>query len=120
LTWGSDLAVGPTGDLAMIDGPLSGRQRIIRRLLTNWGDYVWQPTYGAGLASFVGLPINPANVRAIIRSQIFKEQNVAVAPEPTVTVSADTTGSFNTAYVTIEYTDKSVTQTQILTLTLGP
>jgi hypothetical protein len=120
LTWGADLLVGATGDLAVVDGPTLGQQRIIRRLLTNIGDYLWQPYYGAGLASFVGISINPSEIRAVIRSQIFKEHSVALAPEPVVTVGTDQSGSFNINYVTIEYTDNSVTQSQVLTLTLGP
>jgi phage baseplate assembly protein W len=120
LTWGSDLTISPTGDLAIIDGQALGQQRIIRRLLTNNGDYVWHPTYGAGLASFVGSPVSPAEVRAIVRSQIFRERSVAQTPEPIVTVNAASEGNTNTNYVTIEYSDNSVVQAQVLTLDLGP
>ena len=54
--FGADLQAGPTGDLALADGAALGRQRVLRRLLTNPGDYIWHPTYGAGLARFVGHP----------------------------------------------------------------
>ena len=40
--FGADLVAGATGDLAVVDGPALGRQRVLRRLLTNPGDYIWQ------------------------------------------------------------------------------
>ena len=41
--FGADLLAGPTGDLAVAAGAGLGRQRVLRRLLTNPGDYIWQP-----------------------------------------------------------------------------
>ena len=52
--WGSDLATGSTGDISTISGQLLGQQRVLRRLLTNPGEYIWQLDYGAGLARFIG------------------------------------------------------------------
>ena len=75
--WGSDLAIGATGDISTADGALLGQQRVLRRLLTNPGDYIWQLDYGAGLARFIGQPANALQIRAVIRSQIFKETAVA-------------------------------------------
>ncbi len=48
--WGDDLTVGPTGDMALVTGSVFGQQRVLRRLMTNPGDYIWQLDYGAGLA----------------------------------------------------------------------
>lgn len=48
--WGSDLLIGPTGDLATASGTELGQQRVLRRLLTNASDYIWHLGYGAGLA----------------------------------------------------------------------
>ena len=50
------LRAGAAGDLAPAAGTLRGQQRVLRRLLTNPGDYIWQPGYGAGLGQFVGKP----------------------------------------------------------------
>ena len=80
--WGTDLVIGPTGDIGTIDGSAWGQQR----LLTNPGDYIWQLDYGAGLARFIGQPASPLQIRAIIRSQIFKEASVARQPEPLINV----------------------------------
>jgi phage baseplate assembly protein W len=109
--FGSDLEIGPTGDLAIVSGDLLGQQRVLRRLLTNQGDYIWQLGYGAGLAQFVGQPAAASRIRAIIRSQIFKEAAVARTPEPTVDVQVGTDG---TVYVQLQYADTATGQTQVL------
>jgi hypothetical protein len=100
--FGSDLMVGATGDLAATGGTTEGQQRVLRRLLTNPGDYIWQLGYGAGLGQFVGSPASTAQIQAVVRSQIFKEAAVARTPEPVIDVSADATGS---VYVSIRYAD---------------
>ena len=109
--WGTDLSVGPTGDLALAAGPLRGQQRVLRRLLTNPGDYIWQPGYGAGLGQFVGRPGVEAQIRAIIRSQMLQEAAVAHAPEPVIEVQSGPDGA---AYVHVRYADAESGETQIL------
>lgn len=111
--WGSDLAVGPTGDLAIASASNMGLQRVLRRLLTNVGDYIWQLDYGAGIAGFIGEPASASRLRALIRSQIFKEAVVARTPEPVVTVQAPS-GSPGSAYVHIRYVDAFSGETQVL------
>src|SRR5580704_2874141 len=103
--WGSDLAIGATGDLSTADGSLLGQQRVLRRLLTNPGDYIWQLDYGAGLARFIGQSISPLQIRAVIRSQIFKEATVARQPEPLINVQVAPSGASGTVYVYIRYVD---------------
>lgn len=84
--WGSDLVIGSSGDIGVVSGPLLGQQRVLRRLLTNPGGYIWQLDYGAGLARFIGQPVNALQIRAVVRSQIFKEAAVARQPEPIIDV----------------------------------
>jgi len=117
--WGSDLSVGPTGDLAVATGPALGQQRVLRRLLTNPGEYIWQLDYGAGLARFIGQPTNPLQIQALIRSQIFKESAVARTPEPVIDVSVSPGGAAGTVYVYIRYQDAGTGQTQILSFSIG-
>jgi hypothetical protein len=114
--FGSDLTVGPTGDLAVASGSALGQQRVLRRLLTNPGDYIWQLDYGAGLAGFVGQPARVAQIRAVIRGQIFREAAVATTPEPVVDVQFDGNG---TLFVDIRYADAATGQTQILAFSVG-
>lgn len=117
--WGSDLVVGNTGDLATATGSALGQQRVLRRLLTNPGDYIWQPDYGAGLARFIGQPANILQIRALIRSQIFKEASVARTPEPLIEVSISPAGAAGTVYVYIRYQDAQSGQTQALSFFVG-
>src|SRR5579875_2723591 len=113
--WGADLGVGATGDLAPVSGTARGQQRVLRRLLTNPGDYIWQPDYGAGLAQFIGQPGGDSAIRAAIRGQIFKEDAVARTPEPIIDVQFTNTGA---AYVLIRYADAATGSTQILSFSV--
>ena len=114
--FGADLLAGPTGDLAVAEGAAQGRQRVLRRLLTNPGDYIWQPEYGAGLGRFVGSPAAPERIRAVVRSQIFREPAVARSPEPVVEVRADGQGR---VFVAIRYADAGSGETQSLGFSVG-
>lgn len=117
--WGSDLAIGSSGDIGTAAGPVLGQQRVLRRLLTNPGDYIWQLDYGAGLARFIGQPINPQQIRAVIRSQIFKEAAVARQPEPVIDVQAAPGGASGTVYVHIRYVDADSSQTQVISFVVS-
>jgi hypothetical protein len=114
--FGSDLLLGPTGDLATADGTTLTQQRVLRRLLTNLGDYIWQLSYGAGLAWFVGQPASVASIGGVIRAQMLREATVARTPEPTVAVQAGATGE---VYVTVSYADAASGATQVLSFQLG-
>ena len=74
--YGGDLSLSATGDILKVDGSTQGQQRVLRRLLTNpalmdssgkvtvVGDYIWHPTYGAGLPRMVGDTVDiPKNNR---------------------------------------------------------
>lgn len=102
LEWASDVSTSATGDLVTVALPALGTERVLRRLLTNPGDYIWHPEYGAGLGSFVGQPIDVASMQALIRSQMLLEPAVAVQPEPVVIVQSDPTG---TLFVQVRYAD---------------
>jgi phage baseplate assembly protein W len=117
--WGSDLAVNATGDISTASASLLGQQRVLRRLLTNPGDYIWQLDYGAGLARFIGEPANPLRIKAVIRSQIFKEAAVARQPEPLVDVQVGPGGASGTVYVYIRYIDAESGQTQVLSFSVS-
>ena len=114
--YGGDLTVAAGGDLATVDATALGQQRVLRRLLTNPGDYLWNPAYGAGLGQFVGQPANAARIRSVIRSQIFQEAAVARSPEPTIDVAVAPTGAVTVA---ILYADAATGASQSLTFTVG-
>ena len=114
--FGGDLAVGPTGDIALADGVELGRQRVLRRLLSNPGDCIWTLTYGAGLGGFVGTPAGAAQIEAVIRGQMFKEAAVAQRPEPSVSVRADAAGQ---VFAAIRYADAASGAGQALSFTVS-
>lgn len=114
--FGSDLVLGPTGDLAVVDATTLTQQRVLRRLLTNQADYIWQLTYGAGLAQFVGQPAAVARIGGAIRAQMLREATVARTPEPMVDVQAGATGD---VYVSVRYADAASGATQVLSFQLG-
>jgi hypothetical protein len=114
--FGADLAIGPTGDLALSDAAALTRERVLRRLLTNPGDYLWQLGYGAGLGQFVGQPAGAARIGAVVRGQIFKEAAVARAPEPVVDAREDHAGGLA---VQVRYGDATSDQPQLLTFSVG-
>ena len=114
--YGGDLLLGPSGDLASVDATLLGQQRVLRRLLTNPGDYLWNPAYGAGLGQFVGQPASVARIRSAIRSQIFQESAVARQPEPVIDVRSDGGGIVT---VLVSYADSNTGATQVLSFSVG-
>lgn len=114
--FGSDLTIGPTGDLSVVTGTLEGQQRVLRRLLTNPNDYIWQPSYGAGLARFLGQPTSVAKIAAVSRGQMFQEAAVARTPAPSIDVDVQTDG---TVTETIKYVDANTGDPVPLTVPIG-
>ena len=115
--FGSDLQVGATGDILTATGTEYGQQRVLRRLLTNPGDYLWSLDYGAGLARFVGQPASAPQLVALTRAQMRREASVALSPEPGVAV--DVTGN-GVVTETIQYVDAATGTTQTLDIPVKP
>lgn len=122
--WGNDLTVSASGDLLTVSGTERGRQRVLRRLLTNPATddapagYVFHPEYGAGLPRFIGQTIDTQKIKATILAQMLLEDAVAFAPAPTVAVSQ--IGADNTAFsVQINYNDAATNQPVTLSFTVG-
>lgn len=89
---GGDIGTSPTGDIGMVNGDTRTQQRIVRRLVTNAGDYIFHPDYGAGLPQKIGQTLDVGALRGLIRSQVLMEQGVAQTPEPQVDVAAINNG----------------------------
>ncbi|WP_297490619.1 hypothetical protein [Acidocella sp.] len=115
LQFGGDLGVGPTGDLALADMGALTQQRVLRRLLTNPGDYIWQLSYGAGLGQFVGQPDAPAAIAGVARAQLLREVQVAASPPPAVTAVAARDG---TVTATLSYADTATGQVSTLSFSV--
>ena len=113
---GGDLQLGPTGDLALVAGDEETQQRVLHRLLTSAGTYIWQLEYGAGLPGLIGSVVSQQQVAAIIRAQLGFEAAVAADPEPEVSLSGGLLGAVS---ATISYTSSASTNNQVLILPIG-
>lgn len=112
--WGSDFVLSSTGDLLLADGAEAGRQRVLRRLLTNQGDWIWHLDYGAGLPSQIGQTTQAATIEAIVRRQMLLEPAVSQDPGPTVRV----TPIFGGVVVQISYRDATTSQPMLVGFTV--
>jgi len=113
--YGNDLTVDSTGDLAVVDGTQLGTERVIRRLMTSQGQYIFQPDYGAGLPSFIGLPGQAQNIAAVIQQQMQLEDVVSQVPLPAVNVQQVN----NTVTASIQYVDAETGESAVLTLPIA-
>ncbi|MBV9984496.1 hypothetical protein [Bradyrhizobium sp.] len=114
--FGADLNAAASGDLLTVDGVNKNKQRLLRRLLTNPGDYIFEPSYGAGLAAKIGQPFSASACAAIIKSQMFLESFVARDPAPTIVVTQIANG----LSVQLQYFDSSIGQNVPLSFTVTP
>ena len=113
--FGNDIIASATGDLQPVDGTSKGQQRILRRLLTNPGDYPWHQDYGAGLGAYVGQAVDVRKVVSLIRGQILLEAAVAKNPEPVISVQSIANGIL----VKISYNDATTGATQALSFNVN-
>lgn len=112
-TWGGDLVVGPTGDLAVVDGTQRGIERVVRRLMTRGaqaatvnspaltGEMAFHQSYGASVPQRIGQTIDIPLITSVIRAQILLEDVVAESPAPVISV----TPFLNGVVVDIAYSD---------------
>jgi hypothetical protein len=96
--------IEPTGSITPSSATVEGEQRVLRRLLTSPGTYIWHVEYGAGLPQYVGQPAAPSAINSLIVSQMFLEDSVARDPLPTV----HTRKIVNGINVDIKYADNRV------------
>jgi hypothetical protein len=101
--WGGDLSVGPGGDIAVAPVQTEIQQRLVRRLLTNAGDYIWHTDYGAGLGDYVGETYSSNLIEGTISSQLQYESLISVSPPPSIQISQSSAGDFSTTSVTVQY-----------------
>ena len=100
-TFGDDLTLSGDGSVATTSGAAMITQRLLRRLCTNPGAYLWDLEYGAGLPAMVGSPVETTVVEGVILAQIAMEDGVADDPAPEVSTRYDASGGF--LYATVTY-----------------
>ena len=101
--WGGDLLVSVRGDVAVSPVQTEVQNRIIRRLLTNPGDYVWHTGYGGGLGNYVGSVVSPRTMESNIVYQLKYETFISFSPAPVVDIGESPSGSLSSVSVTIQY-----------------
>lgn len=117
--WSGDLQTTNSGDLLTVTGTTRGEQRVLRRLLTNPGDYIFQPEYGAGLPSFIGKTLDIPKLQALCVSQMLLEDVVAKSPPPVVIV-AQSPSDLSSIQVKISYTDQPTNTPVVLAFSVSP
>lgn len=113
---GSDLSILSNGNFELAETSEEGQQRVLRRLLTNPAAMPFHLGFGAGLAAFIGQPINKAKISARITSQMRLERAVLAIPVPTVDVADSDNG---VVAALIRYTDRSTGDTSQLDFNTG-
>jgi hypothetical protein len=102
----SDLTLSANGDLLTADGVEESQERVLRRLLTNQPDYLWQPAYGAGLPGYIGQPHDQPTLTALIKAQMYLEADVSHDPEPQIILQQIPNGiSAQITYMSIQTGD---------------
>ena len=110
----NDLVSSNVGDVLTTDGITLSQQRILRRLMTVPGSYIFHPDYGAGLPSYIGVPLTlqlKNLIIGLIKQQMYLEESVAKTPPPTVQLTAN----FGALYVQVTYTESATKSIQVLT-----
>jgi phage baseplate assembly protein W len=76
----ADYVITPTGDWLTVTGEEALRQSLIRRLITNPGEWATKPNYGVGARQYVkakNTPATRAELETRIRSQFMIDPRVA-------------------------------------------
>lgn len=85
--YGQDLQISGTGSLLIANLATLSQQRVIRRLMTSTPNYIWHPTYGAGLSGVIGEPLTDdllTEIRSIITANLLLESTVSPNPQPQI------------------------------------
>lgn len=113
---GSDISILSNGQFEIAFDAVEGQQRVLRRLLTNPGDYPFELSYGAGLAAFLGQATSKPRISARISSQMLLERAVMQSPPPTVDVQV---GNDNIVIANIQYVDRNSGDTSSVEFNTG-
>jgi hypothetical protein len=126
--WSTDLQQSNSGDIMPVTGTDRGKQRILRRLLTNPadpkvpndpGEYIFDPTYGAGLRKYIGKNQDKGTLdrlQGIVQGQILQEAVVASTPAPVISIQQLPDFSL---WVWIQYTDAATGVPVVLSFNVG-
>lgn len=89
-----DFTIGTNRDLQNVAGAALIAQRVALRLKAVQGTALWDATYGANLAAYIGNPLTPAaqdQIAAEVQTQCLLEPLVAGTGQITAVLSPDET-----------------------------
>lgn len=95
--YGNDLQITSSGDLFVADLAILSQQRVIRRLSTPNGGFIWDTSYGAGIPGYIGEQLSSDNfdsIKSLILSNILLENTVSPNPEPQIFLNVIQGGLF--------------------------
>jgi phage baseplate assembly protein W len=107
---GFDLTIS-SGTIAVVAGAEEVRQRLLRRLCTNPGDYIWQANFGAGLPAMIGDPMDVERIRGVIAAQIIQDPGVDSTEPVSVNILVGSDGRYDCS---IAYVDAQNATTQTI------
>lgn len=113
-TIGGDIDLTSGGAVALVSEADETRQKILRRLCTNPGAYLWGLDYGAGLPALVGMTETTETISSVVQAQMALESGIDQMQPVTVTVTPLTGGKYTCS---IQYTDSQTQTVQSLTYT---
>lgn len=92
---GNDLQLNASNDLAFVFDTDETNQRIMRRLFTNKGTYIWNPTWGASIPWTIGETLSVAAYKQIVNdvtAAVLEDKDVAQDPAPEITLDTTDNG----------------------------
>jgi hypothetical protein len=116
---GGDISTDNNGGVLTVGDTVRGQQRVLRRLLTNPGDYIFHPEYGAGLAQWIGRTADIAKIKTLILGQMRLEPGVSQNPPPLVQVTQIGSGDGGGFSVVIQYVDAPTGQPATLSFNVS-
>lgn len=109
---GGDLVLASNATIATVSDAEETKQKILRRLCTNPGGYIWHTDYGAGLPAMVGMAMDAGTIQSVVQQQMTQESGVDQTQPVTVSVTSTPAGLFR---CDISYTDSQTQTVQALT-----
>ncbi len=100
----ADYVVTAAGDVALATGIEALRQSLLRRLLTNPGEWQTNPGFGVGAPQFVKKPNTPAvraELEGRIRAQFARDDRVEAITQITIEDLTDGPGLHITVFVVV-------------------
>ena len=92
---GDDIQLDSTNDLLFVHDTTETNQRIMRRLFTNKGTYIWNSKFGASIPWKVGESLSLEVYKDIVNqvtASVLEDDDVAKSPPPEINIKTTSNG----------------------------